>query len=52
MFDGAPVLMDCGKLDNQMLMDHILDTLGGVVGEDYGTPWGQGRIVILEEPAA
>jgi hypothetical protein len=37
------------KLDNQVLIDYITETLGGVVGEEYADPYGQGRIVIVEE---
>ena len=33
------------KLDNQVLIDYITETLGGVVGEGYDNPYGQGRIV-------
>ncbi|MBR5969100.1 MAG: bifunctional metallophosphatase/5'-nucleotidase [Lachnospiraceae bacterium] len=47
-FDGATVLQDSIKLDNQVLMDYISETLGGVISEDYADPYGQGRIVILE----
>lgn len=45
MFRGATVLQDSVKLDNQVLIDYITDTLGGVVGEGYDQPYGQGRIV-------
>ena len=31
-------------VDNEALMDYITDTLGGVVGEEYADPYGQGRI--------
>lgn len=48
MFDGAPVLQDRVKLDNQVLIDYIVDTMGGVVSEEYADPYGQGRITILE----
>lgn len=48
MFDGAPLLLDCVKLDNQLLIDYIVDTLGGVIGEDYADPYGQGRIIVTE----
>ena len=49
MFAGAPVLQESVKLDNQVLIDYITGTLGGVVGEEYADLTGQGRIVILEE---
>ena len=49
MFDGCPVLQESVKLDNQVLMDYFVDTLGGVIGEEYEDLTGQGRIVIFEE---
>ena len=51
MFDGAPVLQDRVKLDNQVLIDYIVDTLGGVIGDEYADPYGQGRIVIIDGQA-
>jgi 2',3'-cyclic-nucleotide 2'-phosphodiesterase (5'-nucleotidase family) len=45
MFRGAKVLQESVKLDNQVLIDYITGTLGGVVGEGYENPYGQGRIV-------
>ena len=45
MFAGANVLQESVKLDNQVLIDYITETLGGVVGEGYDNPYGQGRIV-------
>lgn len=48
VYDGAPVLQDSVKLDNQVLIDYIVDTLGGEVGGDYADPYGQGRITVLE----
>ena len=49
MFDGCTVLQDSVKLDNQVLIDYITGTLGGVVGEAYAEPYGQGRIVAVAE---
>lgn len=49
MFDGAPLLQDSVKLDNQVLIDYITGTLGGVIGPEYEELTGQGRIVIVEE---
>lgn len=46
MFDNCKVLEDRIKLDNQVLIDYILGTLGGKIGEEYADPCGQGRIVI------
>ena len=48
MFEGDPVLQDGVKLDNQVLLGYIVDTLGGKIGEEYADPYGQGRITILE----
>ena len=48
-FDGATVLQDSVKLDNQLLIDYITGTLGGDVGDGYAEPTGQGRIMIVEE---
>ena len=48
MFKGATVLQESVKLDNQVLIDYITGTLGGVVGEGYEEPYGQGRIVAVE----
>ena len=48
MFDGCTVLQDGVKLDNQVLIDYITGTLGGVIGEGYLEPYGQGRIVAVE----
>lgn len=45
MYKGCKVLQESVKLDNQMLIDYISQTLGGVVGEEYANPYGQGRIV-------
>jgi len=45
MYDGAKVLQESVKLDNQVLIDYITGTLGGSVGAGYENPYGQGRIV-------
>ena len=45
MYDGAQVLQESVKLDNQVLIDYITGTLGGSVGAGYENPYGQGRIV-------
>ena len=52
MFKGCKVLQKDVKLDNQVLIDYIVDTLGGVVGEAYADPYGQGRIVAVSEAPA
>lgn len=46
MFKNGTLLVDQVKIDNQLLIDYIVETLGGVVGEEYADPYGQGRIVI------
>ncbi len=48
-FEGAEVLQNQFKLDSQLLIDYIVDDLGGVIGEEYADPYGQGRIVIVGE---
>ena len=45
MFAGCKVLQESVKLDNQVLIDYITQTLGGEVGEKYANPYGEGRIV-------
>jgi len=51
-FDGCKVLLESVKLDNQVLIDYITGTLGGNIGAEYADPYGQGRIVVVNEPAA
>jgi len=48
MFMDNPLLLDEVLIDNQVLINYIIDVLGGVVGEEYADPYGQGRIVITE----
>ena len=48
MFRGSTVLQDRVKLDNQVLIDYISDNLGGVISDDYDSPFGQGRIVLKD----
>ena len=48
-FDGAPLLQDSVKIDSQVLIDYITESLEGVVGEEYDDPYGEGRIVIISE---
>ena len=49
MFNGTNVLQDSVMLDNQVLITYIVEGLGGVVGEQYAEPYGQGRIVAVTE---
>ena len=48
MFKDSAILQDEVLIDNQVLINYIVDTLGGVVGEEYADPYGQGRITIIE----
>ena len=52
MFAGCKVLQDEVMLDNQVLINYITGTLGGVVGEAYAEPYGEGRIVAVPEKPA
>ena len=52
MFQNCEILQDSVKLDNQVLIDYIVDVLGGNVGEMYSDPLGQGRIVWVQEAPA
>ena len=50
MFMQDTVLKDEVMVDNEVLINYIVNTLGGTVGEAYANPYGDGRIkVILEE---
>ena len=49
MFDNCTILQEAVKLDNQVLIDYITDTLGGEIGEGYSDPYGQERIIAVEE---
>ncbi len=45
-FDGAKVIQsDCGSEEN-VLVDYIIENLGGNISTGYENPYGQGRIVI------
>jgi len=48
MFAGCALLLDKIMIDNQVLINYIVNNLGGVVGADYADPYGQGRIVAVE----
>ena len=47
MFADNNFLADSVMIDNQVLINYIVEGLGGVVGEDYADPYGQGRITII-----
>ena len=49
MFQDDPLLLDGIMLDNQVLINYITQSLGGVVGEQYADPHGEGRIVGVPE---
>ena len=52
MFMNCKLLQDEVMIDNQVLINYITGTLGGVVGEAYAEPYGQGRIVAVPEKPA
>ena len=47
MFINDKLLQDEVMLDNQVLITYITENLGGVIGEEYAEPYGQGRITII-----
>lgn len=49
MFIGDELLLDEIKLDYETVIDYILNTLGGSVGEEYAEIWGQGRMTVVTE---
>ncbi len=49
MFQGCEVVKDRVMPDNEILIQYIRDALGGVVGQEYADPYGQGRITVLTE---
>ena len=46
MFNGSKVVKDDIMVDVDVLSSYISEKLGGVVGEEYANPAGQGRITI------
>jgi len=50
MFDGGRILWQSEDLDYVVVARYIRDSLNGVVGEEYESPYGQGRIVAVGEP--
>ncbi len=48
MFKDNKVLKDEVAVDNEILITYLKDHLGGVVGNEYAKPAGQGRIVIAK----
>ena len=52
-FVDNKIILDEVMVDNKVLLNYITDVLGGVVGEAYADPYGEGRIVAVPEaPAA
>ena len=47
MFADNNFLQEDVMLDNQVLINYIVEKLGGTVGGDYVHPYGQGRITII-----
>ena len=47
--DNVTILQDEVMVDNEVLITYIRDELGGVVGQEYADPHGQGRITIVNE---
>ena len=48
-FMGDELLLDEIKLDYETVIDYILETMGGTVGEEYADIWGQGRMTVVTE---
>lgn len=48
VFTDCKLLLEDTKLDNRVLIDYITNELGGVIGDEYRDPYGQGRIVAIE----
>ena len=49
MFKDNTILKDEVLIDNQVLINYIVDELGGSVGEEYANPLGDGRIKVIGE---
>ena len=50
MFDGGKVILQSGEPDYAVVANYIRDDLEGVIGDAYELPYGQERIVAVEEP--
>ena len=48
MFADNVYTQESVMIDNQVLINYIVDVLGGSIGEEYSDPYGQGRITIVE----
>ncbi len=51
-FDECKVLWNGSLLDYQTIIEYIRNDLGGVIGTEYANPYGDGRIVAVEEAPA
>lgn len=49
MFQNCNMPLEDIMLDNQALIQYITEDLDGTVGEQYADPYGEDRIVIVEE---
>jgi 2',3'-cyclic-nucleotide 2'-phosphodiesterase (5'-nucleotidase family) len=49
MFDGAKILWQSEEQDYLVVAEYIQNGLKGVVGEEYESPYGQGRIVAVDQ---
>ena len=49
MFQNCNMPLEDIMLDNQTLIQYITEDLNGTVGEQYADPYGEDRIVIVEE---
>lgn len=47
--DNVTILKDEVMVDNEVLIRYIQEELGGVIGQEYANPRGQGRITIVNE---
>ena len=45
-FNGAKVISENFDTDCQVLIDYIIEDLGGEIGTEYADPYGSGRVVI------
>ena len=52
MFMDNPLLQDSVMIDNQVLINYIVDVLGGTVGDAYADPYGDGRVTGFGKPGA
>ena len=50
MFDDGKVILQNGEPDYEVVANYIRDDLKGVIGDAYESPYGQERIVAVEEP--